>query len=141
MNVGVDVDRRDRAGRLTGPAVTAAVIVVVSVALHLRDPHSNSWGVCPWQTITGTDCPGCGGLRAVNDLTNLRVAAAASSNLLFVAGLPFFALWFAAWVRNAWAGERAPLAHRPTLVAWVTAAVVAVWWIVRNLPGLEWLRA
>ena len=42
-----------------------------TIALRLRDPHdSGSWGYCPWKLLTGLDCPGCGALRAVNDLTH-----------------------------------------------------------------------
>ena len=39
----------------------------------------------PILAITGRPCPGCGGLRAVNDLTNGDVAGALSSNLMAVA--------------------------------------------------------
>ena len=54
-------------------------------ALHVRDPHvTHSWGVCPLYAVTGVYCPGCGGLRGVNDLTNGNLGAAASSNLLLV---------------------------------------------------------
>ena len=78
-----------------------------SVALHFRDPHqSGSWGFCPWLLLTGTYCPGCGGLRAVNDLTRGDLGAAASSNLLFVSSIPIVA-WL--WVRSVsqrWRGVR-----------------------------------
>ena len=68
------------------------------MALHLRDPHEQgAWGLCPTQAFFGIECPGCGGLRAVNDLTNLQVLDAASSNLLFVAALPVLAYVFARW--------------------------------------------
>ena len=74
---------------VTGQLVTAAVVGAAAVALHFRDPHSSgSWGICPLFAATGIYCPGCGGLRAVNDLTNADVVAAASSNLLFVASIP-----------------------------------------------------
>ena len=114
----------------------AGGVLLASIALHLRDPHqSGSWGFCPWLVTTGTHCPGCGGLRAVNDLTRGDLAAAASSNLLFVSSIPVLALL---WVRSfaqAWQGVRRPL---PQPAAGVAAAVVVVlvmvFWVVRNLP-------
>ena len=56
-----------------------------------------AWGFCPWLVLTGTYCPGCGGLRAVNDLTNGDVRAAFASNALFVALVPAIAVM---WTRS-----------------------------------------
>src|SRR5690348_2914513 len=80
---------RSRAERLRAPAAGAAAVAAATFALHVRDPHvSHSWGVCPLYALTGLYCPGCGGLRAVNDLGNGHVAQAASSNLLLVLAIP-----------------------------------------------------
>ena len=63
------------------PTALVGGLGLATLALHLRDPHdSYSWGLCP-SSVLGLACPGCGGLRAVNDLTNLRLADAASSNV------------------------------------------------------------
>ncbi len=133
----VPVDGGSRLRRVAPPLVLAGGVLLASVALHLRDPHEQgSWGFCPWLVLTGTYCPGCGGLRAVNDLTRGDLAAAASSNLLLVSSLPLLAsLWARSTVRR-WQGVRRPLP--PSLVAaGATAAVlvVALFWVVRNLPG------
>jgi hypothetical protein len=130
-----------RLARLGPPLALAGLVLGASFVLHLRDPHQQgAYGFCPWLALTGTYCPGCGGLRAVNDLTDLRVADAASSNLLFVGTIPLFA---AAWVRSLhqrWTGVLRPLpparAHLVTAVA--TTAVIA-FWVVRNLPFGGWL--
>src|SRR5680860_987871 len=87
------LDRRSseqsRLRRIKAPTLVAGAVVGASLLLHLRDPHeSGSWGFCPWLLLTGTYCPGCGGLRAVNDLTRGDIPAAASSNLLFVGAVP-----------------------------------------------------
>jgi Protein of unknown function (DUF2752) len=127
--------------RVRPSLVLAGVVVALSVALHFRDPHeSGSWGFCPWRVLTGTSCPGCGGLRAVNDLTRGDLQAAASSNLLFVSAIPF-AAWL--WLRSLsqrWRGVREPL---PRGVLGVSSAVVVVlvvvFWVVRNLPSGAWL--
>ena len=65
-----------RWGRMRAPLVTIGGLAAATVALHFRDPHvQGSWGFCP-SAAMGFYCPGCGGLRAVNDLTNGEVGAA-----------------------------------------------------------------
>lgn len=131
-----------RTRRLVGPLSLAGVCLAGSVALHFRDPHdSGSWGFCPFLVVTGHPCPGCGGLRAVNDLTNLDVVGAASSNLLFVASLPFMAWFWARWVGRAWTGgPRAdPNAGIRTWVVALVLGAVLLFWLVRNLPFGAWL--
>ena len=78
----VAAHRRRDVDRMRGPLVTAGVVGGLTLALHFRDPHAaGSWGFCPWLRADRLYCPGCGGLRAVNDLTNGDVLGAASSNL------------------------------------------------------------
>ncbi len=132
-----------RRGRLTAPVLLAGGVLVASVLLHLRDPHrSGSWGYCPWLLLTGTQCPGCGGLRAVNDLTHGDLSAAASSNLLFVGSIPLVAWWWLRWFRDRWSGVTRPVDTRRTLV-WAGGflAVAMTFWVVRNLPFATWLLA
>ena len=82
-----------------------------------------SWGLCPSAAL-GFWCPGCGGLRAVNDLTDLRLADAASSNLLLVVAMPVVVLLLGRWLLDAWTGRvRAPLAApHPTAALLVLAS-------------------
>jgi len=69
----------------TPMAVGAAGLASVTL-LHVRDPHAyGSYGLCPFRALTGLWCPGCGGLREVNDLTHLEFGAAVSSNVVVVA--------------------------------------------------------
>jgi hypothetical protein len=121
---------------VAAPALLAGGVLAASVALHVRDPHAQgSWGFCPWLILTGTQCPGCGGLRAVKDLTDGDVAAAFSSNALFVMTLPALVWAWARSVRSGWTGERRPLPPglAPALT-WVIGLAVVCFWIVRNLP-------
>ncbi len=131
-----------RLTRLTRPLVTAGLVGGLTLALHVRDPHSSgSWGFCPWTVLTGYHCPGCGGLRAVNDLTHGDIAAAASSNLVFVALVPVLVLWWLHWTRRAWTGTpRQVLARRQaTVLVAAFAVVAAVFTLARNLPAGSWL--
>jgi len=140
---GPSVRDRSRARRLAAPLLTAGVVGALTVALHYRDPHvDGSWGACPTKLLTGLDCPGCGGLRAVNDLTNLDLAAAASSNLLFVLAIPLVLGVWIAWVRRSWRGEGRVLAvARPQRWAIALLVVAMAFAVVRNLPVGGWLAA
>jgi hypothetical protein len=137
----VTVDSRSRWKRLRPPVLLAAALLTASVLLHLRDPHkSGSWGYCPWYMLTGTYCPGCGGLRAVNDLTNGDVAGAASSNLLFVASLPVVAALWGRSVLDRWRGVTRRMDQRKVMFYGVGFLLLAlVFAIVRNLPLGAWL--
>ena len=93
--------------RVRSPALTIGGLAAATVALHVRDPHTRySWGMCPSAAL-GLSCPGCGGLRAVNDLTHGDLAAAASSNLLLVGRDPVAVVVLGLW----WAGRQ--LARHP----------------------------
>lgn len=113
---------------------------LATLALHLRDPHeTGSWGLCP-SALLGWWCPGCGGLRAVNDLTHLQVADAASSNLALVAAIPVFAAWFGWWLVRRWRGEERPVPVTTWLPLLVTAVtVVAAFTVLRNTAAGAWL--
>jgi hypothetical protein len=126
---------------LRQPALVAAGGLLAAVALHLRDPNvAGSWGpsgigLCPWRALTGLWCPGCGGLRAVHELTHLDLAAAVSDNVLVVALVVVLAVAWVQWVRLRWRGESAermlvlsPVASTAVLVT------MGVFTVVRNLP-------
>jgi hypothetical protein len=132
--------RPTRSERMLGPVLTIGGLTAATVALHLRDPHvSHSWGVCPLYALTGIYCPGCGGLRGVNDLTDGHLAAGASSNLLLVVAIPFAVLVLVRWTWLRWQGSSAAVVPAvPRAVKIALAAVVAVFWVARNLPG-SWL--
>lgn len=125
---------------LVAPVGVAAVAVTAAAVLHFRDPHSaGSYGVCPMYALTGLWCPACGGLRAVNDLTNLDLGAAVSSNILIV---PFVAVLVIAWIGwtvRRWKGTRdRMIVLRPTVTIVVLGVLVA-FTVVRNTPWGSWL--
>jgi hypothetical protein len=126
--------------RVRGPAVVIGGLGIATLALRLRDPHEHgSWGICP-SAAMGVYCPGCGGLRAVNDLTHGDLAGAASSNLAFVVALPFILVGLALWALGRWRGRpyRVPMSVI-TPTAYVSLALLAVFTVLRNLPAGSWL--
>ena len=126
--------------RVAGPAVTIGGLALATLALHVRDPHeSGSWGYCPSAAL-GIYCPGCGGLRAVNDLTDGQVLAAASSNLLFVVLLPLLVFLLGRWAYERWTGRvRQPNARRVQTFLITLGVAAVVFTVLRNLEIGAWL--
>jgi hypothetical protein len=125
--------------RIAGPVYTIGGLGLVTLALHVRDPHaSGSWGYCP-SALLGIYCPGCGGLRAVNDLTDGRFGAAASSNLLFIVVLPILVFLLGRWAWERWTGYvRQPDPRRVRLFVTSLGVAAVVFVVLRNIPG-SWL--
>ena len=121
---------------MRAPLGVAAGVTLAVVALHLRDPHRHgSWGLCPLNALTGLNCPGCGGLRAVNDLTQGRFADAAQSNLLLIVLLPLALVGWALWLRRRWTSDEPLLGRRSAELLGFGLLVVAVGFaVVRNTP-------
>ena len=119
---------------------TIGALALATLALHLRDPHQHgSWGFCP-SAAMGVYCPGCGGLRAVNDLTNGDVGAALSSNILVTLLIPVGVVLLAVWAVDRWRGHTRSVPWtrlRPVVVSLVT--VMFVFAVVRNTGSGAWL--
>ncbi len=125
---------------MLAPVSTAGGLAVATLAVHVRDPHvGGSWGYCP-SALLGFACPGCGGLRAVHDLTNGDIGAAVSSNLVVVALLPVAAVLLGVWAADRWRGRvrQVPWTRLRPVVAAVVAVFV-VFTVVRNTGAGAWL--
>ncbi|MAS55440.1 MAG: hypothetical protein CMJ44_12610 [Pimelobacter sp.] len=130
-----------RGRRMLAPLATIGGLGLATLALHLRDPHeSGSWGLCPSAAL-GFWCPGCGGLRGVNDLTDLRVVDAASSNLVLVLAMPVMIFLLGRWALDSWSGRvRTPMDHRVNAVLLtLSLTALAAFTVLRNLPAGSWL--
>lgn len=127
--------------RVRLPAYTIGGLALATVALHLRDPHeTGSWGLCPSAALFGVYCPGCGGLRAVNDLTNGDVAGALSSNLALVLTMPVAIVLLGVWAVDAWTGRVRVRNTRLVLAVVVPYCLaLAAFTVLRNLPAGSWL--
>ena len=126
---------------MLAPLATIGGLGLATLALHLRDPHeSGSWGLCPSAAL-GFWCPGCGGLRGVNDLTDLRVVDAASSNLVLVLATPVMIFLLGRWALDSWSGRvRTPMDHRVNAVLLtLSLTALAAFTVLRNLPAGSWL--
>jgi len=130
-----------RAARVRPPLIAIGGLAAASAALHFRDPHEQgSWGFCP-TSLMGFYCPGCGSLRAVNDVTNGDLLSAASSNLLLVVVAPFVVASLLLWLVDSWRGTRRRVEWRRVPVPTYAVAIVLVvaFTITRNFEFGSWL--
>lgn len=134
------VAHRSRSELLRGPVLVGAASLSSAAILYLRDPHDQgAYGLCPFLALTGYPCPGCGGLRAVNDLTHGDVAGAVSSNVLAVALLGFVGVAWLNWVIRRWKGEDRPMIQVTLRTGLVVLAAALIFGVVRNIPPGTWL--
>ncbi|MFV0459617.1 MAG: DUF2752 domain-containing protein [Actinomycetales bacterium] len=103
--------------------------------LAVRDPHQPfSYGFCPFLGVTGLYCPGCGGLRAINDLAHLRVVDALGSNAFAVALVVLFGIGWLGWLAAAAGRPLGLTRHITPAVVWGFVAVVMIFSVFRNTP-------
>ena len=69
--------------------VEILVLLLVSLYYFFNPTVSNFFPKCPFHTITGLYCPGCGSQRAIHDLMHLNIFEAINHNALM-----FFAFTF-----------------------------------------------
>jgi hypothetical protein len=108
--------------------------------LHFRDPHSSgSYGFCPFLELTGKPCPGCGGLRAVNDLTRGDLVGAISSNILAVALVGALAVAWVVWMVRRLRGQDVGMIAVGPRTGVAVVVLLVVFGVVRNTPWGSWL--
>lgn len=131
-----------RAALVRDPALFGVAGAAAVTALHFHDPHvSGSWGYCPFLLLTGLPCPGCGGLRAVNDLTNGDLVGALSSNAFAVALVAVVSVCWVVWLVRRARGNASAQWLTLTMPTTTTLLVVmAVFGVFRWTPWGAWLR-
>ncbi|KUH97665.1 hypothetical protein AU190_13355 [Mycolicibacterium acapulense] len=116
--------------RLYGALGAGAVLTGALAYIGIADPHRPGFifPACPFKTLTGLDCPACGGLRMTHDLLHGDLAAAVVDNVYLLVGLPLLLTWLLVRWRQS-----KPLMNTPMIVVIVVSALT--WTVVRNLPG------
>ncbi len=121
---------------------TAALVMLAGVAvLYCFDP-ARTWFYppCMFHVLTGWNCPGCGGLRAMHKLLHGDLPGAFHSNPLVVSLIPV-AVWLVArGVRQSKVGPSQANSLVPISLLWVLLGVTLVFGLLRNLPLAQFGR-
>lgn len=131
---------RRRVVRFTSLLLIAAATVVTGALLYRFNPMEHGfYPRCMFHTVTGLQCPGCGGLRATHQLLHGNIRAAFALNPFLVVALPFAAVW----IGHRWVAHRAgrdDWNQNTSRKLWLLAAVVVLFGVFRNLPWAAWLK-
>ncbi|MEU6563966.1 DUF2752 domain-containing protein [Nocardia nova] len=124
------------------PLLVAGAAAGAAIVLHFRDPHTHgAYGLCPFYALTGWWCPGCGGLRAMHNLTEGRVLDAVHSNVFLLPLLLTVTFWWGRWAVGRWRGR--PDTSFPFRIGgrgqWVLIGALVVFTVLRNTPFGTWL--
>jgi Protein of unknown function (DUF2752) len=105
-------------------------MTVVAARVGAVDPNvPGRYPRCPFLSLTGLPCPGCGSLRALHDLVHGDLPSALGHNALFVVAL------VAIGARCGATLLLGPGARRPSpRLSYAVLAVLAAWAVVRVLP-------
>ncbi|MBQ2796449.1 MAG: DUF2752 domain-containing protein [Tidjanibacter sp.] len=118
---------------------TIVVVLIASLAVlgtyAVFNPATSRFAPkCAFKTLTGYDCPSCGGQRAAHALLNGRVEEAFMLNPFLFLAIPYLvAVTYAAFSKSRFALAIKPIVHHPVAIGFYLVLYV-VWWIVRNTP-------
>lgn len=122
--------------RIRGAVALAGLAATASAVVYLIPPYEGAFGGCPVLTLTGLYCPLCGGLRSTHELLHGNVTTAFALHpfvpVLLASAVAIWLVWF---VRR-WRGS--PIRwNPPNWAMWSLLAALALFMVVRNLPGME----
>lgn len=124
-----------RSNRRRWPWLLVGVLLVgaLGVLFSFNPSQHGFYPICVFHRVTGWQCPGCGGLRAMHHLLRGEILTAFQFNQVVVLALPVLAwLGFRRWRRQP--GQPRVALTTQAIWGWTILGVLVVFWIVRNLP-------
>lgn len=111
----------------------AIAFVIAIVLLFIYDPTTAGFSYhCPVKSLTGFDCPGCGGQRAVHAMLHFRVKEALAYNPFLVIVTIYLA---SVIIIRCLKGPRIDKIRRFILgetMVWIYLVLMIIWTIARN---------
>jgi hypothetical protein len=118
-----------------GIALGAGLAATILFLYNFNPAGSSLYPPCPFLTLTGLYCPGCGSLRALHQLSHGHLFAALSLNPLMIISLPFVV--YGLLSEAGFAGRRRilPAVFVTRTWIWLLFGVIVIYWVARNIPA------
>ncbi len=115
--------------------ITTALAALVYVRLfNPSAPGAAIYPSCPFHTMTGLNCPGCGITRGLHQLLHGQFLSALNHNALLLLLLPILGYALASNALVVIRGRGLPRPAMKSRYAHVLTWVLVVFWVLRNIP-------
>ena len=110
------------------------LIIILGAVYSVFDPLKSSFfPSCPFKSVTGLDCPGCGSQRAIHELLHSNFKKAFEYNALLVLSIPYLLLLMVFNFESV--KQRFPKLERILFgwkSVWIITIIVILFFIFRN---------
>lgn len=116
--------------------IIALIVLAGIIGIYMQVNPANSPIVpkCLFKTLTGYDCPSCGGQRALHAILKGEIGRAFMLNPFLFIAMPFLvAVAFSSFSDSKFAKRLKPIVQSTTAIA-IYLFVYIAWWIIRNTP-------
>lgn len=113
----------------TGTALLALTLIAVVIYKRIDPETSALFPRCPFLSLTGLKCPGCGSQRAIHQLLNGNIIKALQYNALMVTAIPYMIFGAVSFLCKKGLYDKF---YRGKAV-WVVMVLIVVFWVFRNI--------
>lgn len=133
--LSIPTSGRSRLTRWACAAGTAAVTLAGLGFVAAVDPNSSTspYPTCLLKSLTGLDCPGCGGTRAMHSLLHGDLAGAADHNVIVFLVAPVMAYMLVAYALSQF-DVHLPIPRLRPWMSWIVILGLIGFSVVRNIP-------
>ena len=112
------------------------LLLGLAIVYRTYDPAGTDFfPACPFHSLTGFLCPGCGSQRAIHHLLHLEIEPAWKQNPLLMVSIPYVVLGFSfdhfLYPSKGMLKWRKFLFGKPAIL--LVLSVVLLFWVLRNI--------
>ena len=118
--------------RLTALLIWLSIALGATYLFIFEPGKTGFFPACPFRTLTGFTCPGCGSTRGLHRLLHGDVVSALEFNPLMVLSLPFLLYALVRYTAAAVSGRPLQRHNLDAKYIWMLFGVIMSFWIFRN---------
>jgi len=118
--------------RLTALLIWFSITIGATYLFIFEPCKTGFFPACPFRTLTGFTCPGCGSTRGLHRLLHGDIVSAFEFNPLMVLSLPFLLYALVRYTTAAVRGAPLQKHYVEAKYIWMLFAVIMSFWIFRN---------
>jgi len=118
--------------RLTALLIWLSIALGATYLFIFEPGKTGFFPACPFRTLTGFTCPGCGSTRGLHRLLHGDIVSALEFNPLMVLSLPFLLYALVRYTAAAVSGRPLQRHNLDAKYIWMLFGVIMSFWIFRN---------